>query len=196
MVERRQYRSALRSKRLIRQALMELLDEKEYERITVTDIVKRADLNRSTFYAHYPDVHGVVEEIQQEILSRNMALVEELKYRNIMRDPMPYLQSITSTLQENVVLFRKLGHTENVHRNLDEFRRIVVEDILNNGEIPEALRGSPAFSVRLHFFVGGIMNTYQQWAEGKLSCSLEEISREIATLIQKSGADYLLEELY
>ena len=196
MAERRQYRSALRSKRLIRQALLELLEEKEYERITVTDIVKRADLNRSTFYAHYPDVHGVVEEIQQEIVARNVALIQELKYRSIIQDPMPYLQGISAMLQENLELFRKLGHTENVHRHLDEFRRIIVEDVLKNDELPAQLRNSTAVSIRLHFFVGGIMNTYQQWAEGKLPCSLEEISREIATLIQKSGADYLLEELY
>ena len=91
-------------------------------------------------------------------------------------------------------VFRQLGHTENVHRHLDEFRRIIVEDVLKNEDLPAQLRNSTAVSVRLHFFIGGIMNTYQQWAEGKLSCSLEEISREIATLIQKSGADYLLEE--
>jgi len=194
MAERRQYRSALRSKRLIRQALLELLDEKEYERITVTDIVRRADLNRSTFYAHYPDVHGVVEEIQQEILARNVALIQELKYRSIIQEPMPYLQGISAMLRDNVELFRKLGHTETVHRHLDEFRRIIVEDMLKNEDLPARLRNSTAVSIRLHFFVGGIMNTYQQWAEGKLSCSLEEISREIATLIQKSCADYLIEE--
>lgn len=194
MAERRQYRSALRSKQLIRQALLELLDEKEYEKITVTDIVRRADLNRSTFYAHYPDVHGVIEEIQQETLSRNVALVEELKYRNIMRDPMPYLQGISAMLQENVELLRRLGHMEHMHVRLDDFRRIIVADILENAEIPQTIRDSSAFAIRLHFFIGGIMNTYQQWAEGKLTCSLEEISREIAALIQKSAADYLLEE--
>lgn len=56
MGERKVYKSALRSRKWIRQAFMELLREKEFEKITVTDIVNRADINRSTFYAHYPDV--------------------------------------------------------------------------------------------------------------------------------------------
>lgn len=64
-----------------------------------------------------------------------------------------------------------------------------MEDILKDEELPQSLRDSPAFSIRLHFFIGGIMNTYQQWAENKLACSLEEISREIGDMICKSGAD-------
>ena len=48
MAEKKEYRSAIRSRRLIRAALLELLQEKKFEKITVTDIVKRADINRST----------------------------------------------------------------------------------------------------------------------------------------------------
>ena len=66
---KKEYRSAIRSRKLIRQAFMELLKEKTFEKITVTDIVNRADINRSTFYAHYPDVMGLLDEIQEEIIS-------------------------------------------------------------------------------------------------------------------------------
>lgn len=191
MAEKKEYRSALRSRRLIRQAFLELLDEKEFGKITVTDIVTRADLNRSTFYAHYPDVNGVVEEIQNEIIDRNMAAVKELKYRNILKDPTPYLRSICITLEENIALYSRMGHTADVHLYLDKYRRMMAEDILNNSEIPENIRHSDFLAIRIHFFVGGIMNSYQQWAEGNLNCSLEEISREIAELIRLSAADLM-----
>lgn len=107
MAERREYRSSVRSRRMIREAFLELLDEKEFGKITVTDITNRADLNRSTFYAHYPDVRGVVEEIQDEIIEGNMTLVKEMKYRNVLKDPMPYLNSICKTLEENIRLLKK-----------------------------------------------------------------------------------------
>lgn len=51
-----EYRSSLRSKKLIINALVDLLDEKPLDKITVTDIVKKADINRGTFYAHYENV--------------------------------------------------------------------------------------------------------------------------------------------
>lgn len=191
MAERREYRNSIRSRRMIREAFLELLEEKEFGKITVTDIVNRADLNRSTFYAHYPDVQGVVEEIQSEIINKNMEMVREVKYRNILRDPMPYLISICTTLEENMKLYAKMGHTAEVHRHLDKYRRLIVEEIVNHPEIPEEIRKAPFFEIRIHFFIGGMMNTYQQWAEGKLNCTLMEISQEIAGLIQKSAGDLM-----
>lgn len=191
MADRREYRSAIRSRRMIREAFLELLQEKAFGKITVTDIVKRADLNRSTFYAHYPDVNGVVEEIQDEIINQNMELVRQIKYRNILKDPMPYLNSICDTLEENIDMYSRIGHVADVHMYLDKYRRMIADDIMNNPEIPEELRKASFFEIRIHFFVGGIMNTYQQWAEGKLICTLREISAEIAGLIQKSAVDLM-----
>lgn len=56
VTERKQNRSSRRSRRMIRQAFEERLREREFSKITVIDIVERADLNRPTFYAHYPDI--------------------------------------------------------------------------------------------------------------------------------------------
>ena len=79
MEKRKEYRSAVRSRRLIRSAFLELLREKAYEKITVTDIVTRADINRSTFYAHYPDVRGLVEEIVGEAITHSTELAKGRK---------------------------------------------------------------------------------------------------------------------
>lgn len=84
-----EYRSAIRSRRLIREAFLQLLKEKDISKITVTDIVKLADINRATFYAHYPDVRGVVEEIENEIIGKMMSILSEFEYRTFFNDPQP-----------------------------------------------------------------------------------------------------------
>ena len=48
-------RRVRRTRKLLRDAFMALLSEKEYEAITVQDIIEKADVARSTFYAHYLD---------------------------------------------------------------------------------------------------------------------------------------------
>ena len=48
-----EYRSAVRSRQLINAALADLLQEKALEKITVTDIVRRAGINRGTFYRQH-----------------------------------------------------------------------------------------------------------------------------------------------
>ncbi len=55
------------TKSVIRQALFDLLQEKPINKITVTDICKLADINRSTFYSHYEDVYALLASIQNEL---------------------------------------------------------------------------------------------------------------------------------
>ena len=55
------------TKTVIRQALFDLLQEKPINKITVTDVCKLADINRSTFYSHYEDVYALLASIQNEL---------------------------------------------------------------------------------------------------------------------------------
>ena len=61
-------RRTLYTKMVIKDAYCTLLHGKEYERITVTDICKLAEINRTTFYLHYLDSKAVFEELLDEIL--------------------------------------------------------------------------------------------------------------------------------
>jgi len=88
---RAEYRSAIRSRRMIREAYTVLLKEKDLSKITVTDIVNRADINRATFYAHYPDVRGVTEEIENEIIAKMLEVLKEFEFTNFFRNPTPLL---------------------------------------------------------------------------------------------------------
>jgi AcrR family transcriptional regulator len=48
-------RRVRRTRHALRHALVELVLEKGYDRVTVEDVIARADVGRSTFYAHYRD---------------------------------------------------------------------------------------------------------------------------------------------
>ena len=67
-VKKAEYRSAARSRRLIRDAYVNLMQEKPIDKISISDIVREADLNRGTFYAHYSNPMDVFMEIADEIL--------------------------------------------------------------------------------------------------------------------------------
>jgi len=53
-------RRSRRTRQLIGAALVELMLEKQFESITVQDILDRADVGRSTFYAHYTDKESLL----------------------------------------------------------------------------------------------------------------------------------------
>jgi len=52
-----------RTRGLLQDALKRLLEEREFDKITIQDITEAATLNRATFYAHYPDKFALLEEL-------------------------------------------------------------------------------------------------------------------------------------
>ena len=191
MTERKENRNARRSRQMIRQSFEDLLKERGFHKITVSDIVTRADLNRSTFYAHYPDIYGIVEEMQEEIIRQNMELFQQIQYRNILEDPKPYLESIAATVEGNLQLMQRLGLTENMHRISEKFLEMMEYDIMHHSDIPPKVRESALLNIRVHFFMGGILRVYQRWAEGKLNCTLDQVSSQIADMICQTATGFL-----
>ena len=70
-----------RTRRLLREALVDLVAMKGYDRVTVQDVIDRADLSRATFYAHFRDKDDLLlsglEELEQ--LGSVRAVVEHVE---------------------------------------------------------------------------------------------------------------------
>ena len=68
-----------RTKKLLRQALTRLMKEKDFGSITVTDVVREADINRGTFYAHYRDVYDLRERIEADMIADFRSMIAGLR---------------------------------------------------------------------------------------------------------------------
>jgi len=195
MAVKKEYRNAIRSRQMIRAAFVEMLYEKPFEKITATDIINRSGLNRSTFYAHYPDVQGLVEELEEEAVRRSQEMLPLIRDKSFFTEPEPFLKSMEMLITENAELYRLLGRSDFAVRQVEKMKVDFVEQTLRFPDLPEKLRSSDAFRVRIHFFIGGVLNTYLQWLQGQLDCPLEAVTAEIAALITGSAGDILQMEL-
>jgi len=187
MEEKKVYRSALRSQRFIRQAFMDLLKEKQPDKITVTDIVNRADINRSTFYAHYTDVRNLMEELQREFVEQSVSLLKNADFLEMLRNPKPFLQKWIEIGFRNRELYTFLGKAAIATSAIEQFKILLVEKAMSIPEIPEDIRKQKNFEIRINFFVGGIINVYQQYLVGNLEATPEEIIDDIAAVITSSA---------
>lgn len=190
MGEKKEYRSAIRSRKLIRQAFMELLKEKSFEKITVTDIVNRADINRSTFYAHYPDVMGVIDEISDEILEYTQNFMENVEFSDFFENPLPHLKNIIKIAEENMELYRMLCSSALGAEQLDKLKHVLVERTIETVHAPEGYKDSFEFEFSVRFFMGGIVDVYTQWLLGKIDCSLEEMTEQLARMIVRASEEF------
>jgi AcrR family transcriptional regulator len=191
-MEKKEYRSAIRSRKMIRQAFFELLKEKNFEKITVTDIVKKADINRSTFYAHYPDVMGVVEEIQQEILTYTQQFMENVDFKDFYDNPKPHLQHIVKLVAENNELYRLLMTSAMAAKQLACLKYILIDRTIETLEMRNGSINKFEWEFSIRFYMGGIIDVYTQWMNGVIDCSLDDLTDQLANIIYQSTRNNLL----
>ncbi len=184
-----EYRSAIRSRRLIREAYTAMLREKDLSKITVTDIVKRADINRATFYAHYPDVRGVTEEIENEIIAKMLGMLKEFEFTDFFRNPAPLLLELSRSLEEDAEFYRILIKANGSEIFMEKLKKCFTDYMLNDSDIPEDMRHSKMVRLRVCYFAGGIVNLYKQWFRGDLDCSLNDIAMEVSKLLQLEAGE-------
>lgn len=103
----------LRTDKAIRQALITLLKNKPFEKITVQDILDETPVTRSTFYKHYHDKYEIVEQMQEEFLSAQTELSQEahknptqalLSKNKLIRDQHEILETLLKVHTEKVNL--------------------------------------------------------------------------------------------
>lgn len=178
-----EYRNKIRSKNMIKEAFFELLKEKDYNKITVTDIVKKADLNRSTFYAHYLDVKAITDEFENEVINKMMELLNKFEFKNFFNNPTPLLLEISRFLECHESEYRTLLKINDAETFLKKLRDTFAEYMKSDTDIPNYLNDTKMVNLRISYFSGGIINMYQDYFNDKINCSLNDIALEVAKLL-------------
>ena len=191
MRSKAEYKSAIRSRRMIRDALVALMQEKDINKITVTDIVTRADINRGTFYAHYQDIRAVLEQIENEIIEKMLELLGEFHYKSFFANPLPLLTKVARYLEKDLEFYRLLINSNGSEQFLTKLKGIFVSRLENDPEIPHEIKKSAEYKMHAYFFAGGIVNLYQAWFHNEVKQSLNEVSMIISNLIIDSSAIFL-----
>ena len=178
------YRSALRSKRLLREAFTDLLKEKEDNRITVTEVVERADLNRSTFYAHYTGIEDMIKELTDEVTDSLMTVLQSAFAGDFFHHPKPTLELLGSHLQQNREMYRSLSLAKQADSFIEDLRRVLTERILKELESPL----DPERTGLIAFVSGGVVALYRAWLDGKCGdVEVEVINARAASYVRAVG---------
>lgn len=58
----------IKTKRSLKSALIEMLAKKDFEHISITELCRKAEISRITFYSHYNDKYGLLDDIFNDML--------------------------------------------------------------------------------------------------------------------------------
>ena len=61
-------RRVIKTKKSIQTTLVEMMKETPYQDISVSNLCRKADIGRGTFYLHYNDIYEVVQELEDDLL--------------------------------------------------------------------------------------------------------------------------------
>ncbi|GAB6167959.1 TetR-like C-terminal domain-containing protein [Clostridium carnis] len=170
-------RRTLYTKKIIKESLIDLLQHKRIHEITVTDICKKSDINRGTFYAHYKDAYDLLKSIEDELFNQISEYIDETPaqdYKDVLL--LKALELIEENKELCKILFSK--HMEN---NIMD--RIIY--VANKTQIDKLVNNSKVDAVFLDYFIkyaiGGVVSVIQTWLENDLN----ESPKEIVNIINK-----------
>ena len=186
-----EYRSAIRSRKLINAALADLLMEKPLDKITVTDVVRRAEINRGTFYAHYADIPDVIDHLIQQTFSGIRETITEYS-GNITDVAWVLLSRIQATMEEDLDFYRKVLSSTAATKMQEQLCGAVL-DFLIQQEAEFAVQDHDRFVLTIRFCAGGLTSLYLDWFSGKLPISLDALTDQAAALLQQLIAAVPLE---
>ncbi len=66
---RRKDRRIEKTRKIIRESLLNEMKELSYQELSVSKLCRDADIGRGTFYLHYNDIYEVVQEIEEKLLT-------------------------------------------------------------------------------------------------------------------------------
>jgi AcrR family transcriptional regulator len=186
-----EYRSALRSRKLIKQAYVELIKEKDMDKISVIDVVTRADINRGTFYAHYKSVTDVADKISDEILSALLEFLNEFDNARLIENPLPFLTNIARFLEKDLEYYRVLINSQRSTAFFIQLKTLFIEKIFNDEKKMSAIKNKNQFMISVDLFASGFVGVYQDWFNNKIKMSLNDLTFHSSEII-KNGFKHFI----
>ena len=159
------------TKRFIRLALFECLKEKDINKITISSLCEKADINRSTFYKYYCSQYDVIKEMEQEVIQ---LINEQLNNQPKETSFIQLLQFLKSN-KETIKIFFEC--------NVDnEFpKQVLALDSINN-QLEQFSQNDPYIK---NYILFGSLATIQQWIDAGCIESCEEIANIINHIVGK-----------
>lgn len=175
-MEQKESRRVTMTKRLLKTALIELMQEKPFSQITIKELCEQADLNRTTFYLHYSDQTAVLREIEQETAEKT---VEYMKHASPSADTVELIETFLKYVKDNATLFRTLLVSSERVSFKPEFIRYTLSEIRGNlpyygDELQE--------KYVLTFLMEGSAHLMIEWIESDFDLPAKEIAKLIYVL--------------
>ena len=188
MKEIKKDRRILRTQNALKTNLLMLMKEQPIQKISVSRLCEKSDINRSTFYTYYSSPMDLLHSIEKDILH---TLKEDMEQFHKGNSVSQLMSSITSYISSNRELIRLIFSDNGDPGFLNQLTLHLQEQTVADWQ-----RRYPSCSkeslTALHIFISrGCTGIIEQWIRGGFQQTTEEISHTLETLSWSAASGFL-----
>lgn len=183
-----------RTQKLLQTALIELINECEYEMITVQAIVDRANVGRSTFYEHYDSKDDLFMDCHESIVDGFYELHSCAE--SLLQHEAPSKMTLAyQNLVKVQAMLNPIFHNNNGQLLLRRIRECSAEGIKNAlyTNFDESKSKIP-FNILANYLARAQLGLFQWWLEKRQTQALEELVQAFYRLQRAAIRDAFAEE--
>jgi AcrR family transcriptional regulator len=169
-----------RTRQLIKDTLLLLLEEKSFFNVTVSDLTQKAKINRGTFYLHYQDKYDLIDQVESELMCGLERSMQRLNSQDMLKCYMentpyiPLVQVFQYLKQNGHILKRLLGS------NGDPAFSLKMKSFLKDSFFADLIESFEDPSIPVDYFSSYAVSAYlgiiENWLSNELSQSPEEMA--------------------
>ena len=174
--EKKEDRRVRRTKKLLTQALTQLLQEKQINEITVKELTDLADMNLGTFYLYYKDMFDMLEKIEDGMFEALNAIVSLHEHDDMSQQTKLILLDLFRFIEDNQEMCRVLLSPHGDMSFLHRLNEVVRGKCLK--ACPDSLRekGEADFDYHYSFVVFGCAGIIRAWVNRNCQESAEAMA--------------------
>lgn len=170
------------TKMMLKNGIIALLEEYPISKITVKKLCETADINRSTFYAHYSDTQDLLQQLEQEVSQALIEHISQHTFTEKTKETEQVLNVMLEYIGDNSDLFKVLlGENGNSSFQKDIMRitqQKSIADLYNDKNIDA--RTSEYIQC---FLLSGSLSIIEEWLQDGMVEAPQEISELIVKLL-------------
>ena len=174
--EKKEDRRVRRTKKLLTQALTQLLQEKQINEITVKELTDLADMNRGTFYLYYKDMFDMLEKIEDGMFEALDAIVSPHEHDDVSQQTKPILLDLFRFIEDNQEMCRVLLSPHGDMNFLHRLNEVVREKCLKAWPNIRKEKGEADFDYHYSFVVFGCAGVIRAWVNRNCQESAEKMA--------------------
>lgn len=182
----------LRTRQLLKEAFVDLLQEMDIEKLSVNRLAERATINRVTFYLHYKDISDMLDKMADEVIEdvSNVLGEPEANLSSSDEENIKMLERFLEHIAENAKFYKTIL----VSRGLPHFKERLLSFFTEWLVLRIDSRGSDSFvrqagiekEIFLWYDAAAVMGTVEAWLRNDMPYTPAYLARQFY-LIHKRG---------